>query len=879
MPGQRRTRAAVAVWAGVFLAATTFAVIAASSDARPDLNFQQEGHWVYNATEQAAFHVNGGTKQVDARTGKVQLTGVVAMGQGDRQLSAVGGGKAVVFGKSDLAVAATLAAPGGDVPVGLEVPGGPYYVYKQAGTVVRFAQLPPVTMRAGGTVGEPAPLADGTIWFQRIDNGALCRVKRDAGDVLCPVDTAGKQGDVVATGDQAVFVDPTAGTVTPFGERGAGAAVNLGVRDIKDARTATVAVAQKLPLVDPGSNRLILAGLEGLSEKRPASPPITVGLGEGDFAAPVTSTDAVAVLDRAGKRVLTFTPEGKQKATTTLPDGAGRPRMTRGQDGRVYVDAQDGAHTVVVDHDGSVTTVGIGKQEVPSPDTPKTPRPQVTPPPVASHGKTPTPSAGKGTKDPAKVPPKAPGAPGAVQAQPGNATVKLSWSGAEANGAAITEYRVTWRSTAGGGTDGASSVGGNQLQTDVPGLRNGATYVFTITAVNPVGTGPSADSQPVTPSSEVPGAPGAPTATAGEDGTVKLTWAPADGQGHQITSYTVTAHGADGSTTAAGTSPEASLTTAAGVLTLGTAYTFTVTAANELGLSSADSPSSGAVSPYSPAAAVGGLSAAADDSTATLTWTVPELNGGDLAGYRVEADGLSPQTVTDPKATFSGLANGTRYTFTVRALTRQRGTTGATVDGAPSTASATPGRAPMVDVTGASSSGDRQITLTVNVSDYSSGAVTCHVVLNGAERWTGGCASGSSITVGGLAYATDYDIYVTGENSFGRGPTGSHGSAHTNDPPPPPPPPSSVSVSKGGRYSSSACTDPSCAYVTVSARNFAANASYSVSCVSTVDGTYYTYSARTNGSGAFDSSVCFFGYRGKQVWAVVGSVESNHLTW
>ncbi|WP_328618107.1 fibronectin type III domain-containing protein [Amycolatopsis sp. NBC_00355] len=854
-------------------------MVAATSDARPDLNFQQEGHWVYNPAEQAAFHVNGGTKQVDARTGKVQLTGPVAMGQGDRQLSAVGGGKAVVFGKSDLAVAATMAAPGGDVPVSLEVPGGPYYVYKQAGTVVRFAQLPPVTMRAGGTVGEPAPLADGTIWFQRVDNGALCRVKRDAGDVLCPVNTVGKQGNVVASGDQAVFVDPAAGTVTPFGDRGAGAAANLGVRVSKDARTATVAVAARLPLVDPAGNNLILAGLDGVGGDRPTSAPITVGLGAGDFATPVTSTDAVAVLDRAGRRVLTFTPDGKQKATTPLPEGAGEPRMTRGQDGRVYVDAQDGAHTVVVDHDGSVTTVGIGKQEVPSPDTPKTPRPQVTPPPVGPHGKTAAPPAGKGTKDPAKVPPKAPGAPDSVQAQPGNTTVKLSWSEASANGAAVTEYRVSWRSTAGGGTDGALSAGGNQLQTDVLGLRNGATYVFTIVAANSVGTSPGVDSQPVTPSSEVPGAPGAPTASAGEDGTVKLAWAPADGQGHQITGYTVTAHGADGSTTAAGTSTEASLTTAVGVLTLGTAYTFTVTAANELGLSSADSPSSGAVSPYSPATAVGGLSAAVDDSTVTLTWSAPELNGGDLAGYRVEADGLTPQTVTEPKATFSGLSNGTKYTFTVRAQTRQRGTTGATVDGAPASADATPGRAPMVDVTGASSSGDRQITLTVNVSDYSSGAVTCHVVFNGTERWTGGCASGSSITVGSLEYATTYDIYVTGENSFGRGPTGSRGAARTNDPPPPPPPPPAVSVSKGGRYSGSTCTDPSCAYVTISARNFAANTSYSVSCVSTVDGSYYTYSARTNGSGAFDSSVCFFGYRGKQVWAVVGSVESNHLTW
>ncbi|WP_410591430.1 fibronectin type III domain-containing protein [Amycolatopsis sp. lyj-23] len=875
MPGQRRTRAAVAVWAGVFLAATTFVVIAAGSDARPDLNFQQEGHWVYNPAEQAAFHVNGGTKQVDARTGKVELTGAVALGQGDRQLSAVGGGKAIVFGKSDLAVAATFAASGGgDVPVSLEVPGGPYYVYKQAGTVVRFAQLPPVTLRAGGTVGEPAPLADGTIWFQRVDNGALCRVKRDAGDVLCPVNTAGRQGDVVATGDQAVFVDPAAGTVTPFGESGAGTAANLGVRDLGDARTATVAVARKLPLVDPRGNRLILAALDGLGGEHPASPPITVGLGAGDFAAPVTSTDAVAVLDRAGKRVLTFTPEGRQKATTSLPEGAGQARMTRGQDGRVYVDAQDGAHTVVVDHDGSVTTVGIGKADVPSPDTPKTPQPPVTPS-VVPPGKTPPPS-GKGAKDPAKVPPKAPGAPGAVDAQPGNATVKLSWNEADANGAAVTEYRVGWRSTAGGGTDGALGVGGNQLRTEVPGLRNGATYVFTVTAVNSVGPGPGADSQPVTPSSEVPGAPGVPAATAADDGTVKLTWAPADGQGHQIRNYTVTAHGADGSATAAGTSADASLTTAAGALTLGTAYTFTVTAANELGLSSADSPSSGVVSPYSPAAAVGSLNAAADDSTVSLTWTAPELNGGDLAGYRVEADGLSPQTVTAPKATFTGLSNGTKYTFTVRATTRQRGTTGATVDGAPATASATPGRAPKVDVTGAASSGDRQITLTVGVADYSSGAVTCHVVLNGAERWTGGCASGNSITVGGLSYATTYDIYVTGENGFGRGPTGSHGSARTNDPPPPPP---SVSVAKGGRYSGSACTDPSCAYVTVSARNFAANTSYSVSCVSTVDGTYYTYSARTNGSGAFDSSVCFFGYRGKQVWAVVGSVESNHLTW
>lgn len=91
--------------------------------------------------------------------------------------------------------------------------------------------------------------------------------------------------------------------------------------------------------------------------------------------------------------------------------------------------------------------------------------------------------------------PTAPGAPGRPTAVPGNAQATVNWAAPASNGgSAITGYTVT--SSPG---DFPATTGG-ALDTTVPGLTNGTSYSFTVTATNAVGTGPaSAASNAVVP--------------------------------------------------------------------------------------------------------------------------------------------------------------------------------------------------------------------------------------------------------------------------------------------------------------------------------------------------------------------------------------------
>jgi hypothetical protein len=98
------------------------------------------------------------------------------------------------------------------------------------------------------------------------------------------------------------------------------------------------------------------------------------------------------------------------------------------------------------------------------------------------------------------TPATVPGMPANVTATPGYASAAVSWS-ASSSGGPATSYTVT--PYIGTTAQTPVTVTGNPAPTSVMvnGLSNGTTYTFTVTASNPVGTGPvSASSNPVTPS-------------------------------------------------------------------------------------------------------------------------------------------------------------------------------------------------------------------------------------------------------------------------------------------------------------------------------------------------------------------------------------------
>ncbi len=162
----------------------------------------------------------------------------------------------------------------------------------------------------------------------------------------------------------------------------------------------------------------------------------------------------------------------------------------------------------------------------------------------------------------------------------------------------------------------------------------------------------------------VPGAPTGVSASAG-DARATVSWtAPASDGGAAITAYTVTA--SPGGRTCSWSSGSLSCTVTG--LANGTAYTFTVTAANSVG-TGPGSAASNRVTPTSAPGAPTGVSAVVSDGQATVSCGAPTDDGGAAIGsYTATASpGGGHASAASCPITISGLTDGTTYTFTVTA--------------------------------------------------------------------------------------------------------------------------------------------------------------------------------------------------------------------
>jgi hypothetical protein len=258
-----------------------------------------------------------------------------------------------------------------------------------------------------------------------------------------------------------------------------------------------------------------------------------------------------------------------------------------------------------------------------------------------------------------------PGQPTGITAFAGNAQVTVSFTApASTGGSDITGYVV--RQSTDGGTNFTTSTitpaTGTSLTRTVTGLtNNGPSYVFSVAAVNTIGTGPYSNWSTAVQPTNNNTAPGSPTGLAGTatSTSVALTWvAPTSNGGATISDYVVEFKLNSASTWSVFNKGGASTNLAATVTGLNpsTPYDFRVSALNSVGLGSPSSTLN-----VTTAAAAGGVpnpptnfrcdgsltgSGGMTDGGATLTWTAP-TGGGSVVDYVVEVQ-LSGESTQDP---------------------------------------------------------------------------------------------------------------------------------------------------------------------------------------------------------------------------------------
>jgi hypothetical protein len=465
----------------------------------------------------------------------------------------------------------------------------------------------------------------------------------------------------------------------------------------------------------------------------------------GDFTVPGSGAGLQAAVAWKGF----YYVADEQTGTVHVFDAAGTPgkpidMVAKGgpvelevRENYLFINAPDSSTARVVDDKHGVRLVDKYADDVlggdPPPVPPTPPKPPKPPKPVVSK----------------------PSAPRNVTAAAGNAEARVSWRPGASNGAEITRYVVE-------GAGRTVEVGARQRSLQVTGLTNGETYTFSVHAVNAKGAGPSRRSNPVRPTADVPDAPGSVSAQARPDGTVRVTWPKANGQGVGIKRYQVSAI-SEGTNSGVGDAEGTELVLKAGPgrdLEFGKQYAFTVVAVNDRNAGSKVSPKSDSVVPFAAPGRPEGVNATTvggQKGAVRVDWSLAADNGRAITRYVVKANGRSSD-VTGTSTTLTGFGDGENVTVEVRAVNEAG-------EGEPGTATARTVGTPKVTVTGVDFT-TSQVTASMTV-DAGGGTATCELVVVGFDKKSGACGK---LTVTGLKPSTSYNLTVTPKNAAGEGP-------------------------------------------------------------------------------------------------------------
>ena len=205
-------------------------------------------------------------------------------------------------------------------------------------------------------------------------------------------------------------------------------------------------------------------------------------------------------------------------------------------------------------------------------------------------------------------------------------------------------------------------------------------------------------------------------------------------------------------------------------LTDGKAYSFTVTATNELGTGPASSRSN-SVTPSAVPGAPTGVDAAGGDTVAVVGFTPPGEPDSPIQSYTVTASpgGRTAIGTTSP-ITVTGLTNGTTYKFKVTA-TNLIGTGPASAS-----ATATPVGPPGAPTDAVAAAGTGQATVSFDAPPTGGEPITKYTVTASPGGLTA-TGTAAPITVTGLTSGTTYTFTVTATNELGTGPPSSPSNA------------------------------------------------------------------------------------------------------
>lgn len=260
-----------------------------------------------------------------------------------------------------------------------------------------------------------------------------------------------------------------------------------------------------------------------------------------------------------------------------------------------------------------------------------------------------------------------------LSANPLNGGVFLNWNQSPTSALQANVYYNVYSST-----DASFSTARLINQTPVsatslsiPGLTNASQYFFKVVATNGSGRTASSNVVSATPQA-INGEPASPSNLTGVPGnnSVTLHWS-ASPAGQSPVTYYLASDGLGDTCRADVALGKATSCTISG-LTNGTSYNFYVVAVNSVGQSAA-SLASAAITPETVPGAPSNVIAQPGDRQVTVSWTPPtDMGGANVSSYTVlGGEGnkcvATPTTNETDSCTVSGLTNGVKYNFVVRA--------------------------------------------------------------------------------------------------------------------------------------------------------------------------------------------------------------------